>query len=104
MRWPLLDFTKSSARSDHYLAIGCLVPVLLKGRLPHDFLRCFVHLKWILSSMAELEIGESDMRSLELSIYLFQKEFYSNWYSGLCDRVKVCHTYFHALWHIPDAN
>ena len=103
MKRPLIDFTKCSARSEHFLAIGRLAPILLKGRLPAHYVVTFTLLSTIMDCMAEVRTCESDLKFLESAINDFQKVFYRDWYGQEFERVKLCRVYFHAIGHIPDA-
>ena len=103
MRRPLVDFTKCSARSEHYLAIGRLAPMLLIGRLDPCYVRTFAILSRVMDNMADVLTNNVEIDELESDIKEFQKSFYGDWYGGDIARVPLCRVYFHAIAHIPDA-
>ena len=103
MRRPLVDFTKCSARSEHYLAIGRLAPILLVGRLDPCYVRTFALLSRVMDNMADVLTNNVEIEELDSDIREFQKSFYADWYGGDFARAPLCRTYFHAIAHIPDA-
>ena len=103
MKRPLLDFRKCSARSEHFLAICRLAPILLRNRLDAPYVVTFSMLATIMDYMAAVRSSDSHIEELESGILQFQKAFYKFWYARKFNRARICRTYFHALGHIPDA-
>lgn len=103
MRRPMLDFRKSSARSEHFVAIGRLAPILLAGRLPVKYMGAITHASYLLDELARLRVNRGSLEELEERVVLFQNEFYENWYGAMALRVQLCKTYFHCIAHLPDA-
>ena len=103
MKRPMVDFRKSSARSEHFVAIGRLAPILLAGRLPAKYMGAITQASYILDEMSRLRINQNSLECLEEKIISFQDEFYENWYGGMEFRARICKTYFHTIGHLSDA-
>ena len=103
MKRPLVDFRKSSARSEHFVAIGRLAPILLAGRLPDKYMGAIVHVSYLLDDLARLCLSQDTLGELYERVVKFQENFYGNWYGSMVLRVPMCKTYFHAIGHLPDA-
>ena len=103
MRRPMVDFRKSSARAEHFVAIGRLAPILLAGRLPEKYMGAITQAAYLLDDMSKLRLSQDDVEQLNARVVKFQEEFYGEWYGGMVLRVPMCRTYFHTIAHLPDA-